>query len=178
MKLKYYVLATLFAPSLSSAQTCVDNQPASQTDGQFIDRQDGTILDTHTNLLWAKCSLGEAYDIESNLCSGFPTNYITFQDALAAAADTTLTTIRSQNSFRLPNIKELGSIVDYRCTQPAINLSYFPTTINAPYWTNTPDNNGINTNHDGLIIDFTEAQEVTTNSSGMTLIRLVKELNE
>ncbi|MDN3613711.1 DUF1566 domain-containing protein [Vibrio gallaecicus] len=177
MKLKYYVIAALAVSGSSYAQTCVVNQPASQDDGQFIDRQDGTILDIDTNLLWAKCSLGETYTAETNLCSGVPTSYSTFQDALVATTDTTLTTIGSQTGFRLPNIKELGSIVDYRCTQPAINLSFFPTTINAPYWTNTPDNNGINSNHDGLIIDFTEAQEVTTNSSGMTLIRLVKELN-
>tara|TARA_Y100001956_G_scaffold75708_1_gene83917 strand:+ start:2329 stop:2841 length:513 start_codon:yes stop_codon:yes gene_type:complete len=170
MKLKYIMLASLLISPVSMAQTCVDNQPASQADGQFIDRHDGTVLDVATNLLWQKCNVGESYDVETNTCSGTPTSFASWD--LALQSDQV-----GIDGFRLPNIKELGSIVDYRCAQPAINLTYFPTTTNTPYWTNTPDTSGINSTYSALIIDFTEGQEVTANNSGLMLLRLVKPFN-
>ncbi|MEZ8771904.1 DUF1566 domain-containing protein [Vibrio sp. 10N.247.310.17] len=157
------------------AQTCVTTQPASIKDGQFIDRKDGTLLDVTTNLLWSKCNVGESYNSAQDKCEGTALKYKNWQDALNATKDTSLTTIASQTGFRLPNIKELSSIVEYRCTKPAINLTYFPTTTNEPYWTNTQ----INSAYDGLIIDFEDALETITVPSNFPspLIRLVKPFN-
>ncbi|WP_394145405.1 Lcl C-terminal domain-containing protein [Vibrio atypicus] len=170
MKFKYALLASICLSPVSFAQTCVDNQPASQLNGQFIDRLDGTVLDVATNLLWQKCNVGEVYEAETNTCTGTPTSYSSWD--LALQSDQV-----GVDGFRLPNIKELGSIVDYRCAQPAIDLAYFPTTTNAPYWTNTPDTEGLNSSYSALIIDFTEGQEVTANTNGMMLLRLVKKFN-
>jgi len=180
MKLNLYIgtIIVLFSTNVLS-QTCVTNQPASHQDGQFIDRNDGTLLDVSTNLLWSKCNVGESYNIGTGKCDGTATEYAKWEDALIATQDSSLTTIAGQSNFRLPNIKELSSIVDYRCTMPAINLTYFPTTTNEPYWTNTPDAKQINVNYDGLVIDFGEALEVITAPSDLPspLIRLVKEFN-
>ncbi|OBT32393.1 DUF1566 domain-containing protein [Vibrio splendidus] len=178
MKL-HICLGTLTALLCSNAlaQTCVTTQPASIKDGQLIDRKDGTLLDVTTNLLWSKCNLGESYNSAKNTCDGTAFKYKSWQDALNATKDTKLTTIAGQTGFRLPNIKELSSIVEYSCTKPAINLAHFPTTTNDPYWTNTPDAHKINTAYDGLIIDFEEALEIITDPSNAPspLIRLVKE---
>ena len=170
MKLSYFFIATLIASSSSLAQQCVENQPNSQADGQFIDRKDGTVLDVSTNLLWQKCNVGETYVPDTNTCSGKPTSVTTWRSAL-------MNENVGVDDFRLPNIKELGSIVDYQCAKPSINLDFFPSTINVPYWTNTPDAHNVNADYAGLVIDFAEGQEVTVNSSGFMLLRLVKDFN-
>ncbi|KHD24289.1 hypothetical protein NM09_13665 [Vibrio caribbeanicus] len=170
MKRKLMTIAALMVSTTSFAQTCVENQPVSQLEGQFIDRQDGTILDVKTNLLWQKCNVGETYNSTTNGCDGTPTSFASWDLALQSSQV-------GVDGFRLPNIKELGSIVDYRCAKPAINLTYFPTTTNVPYWTNTPDVSDINTAYSGLVIDFTEGQEKTVNASGEMFVRLVKPFN-
>jgi len=180
MRLKLFLGVTASLLSANTiAQTCVQTQTPSHQDGQFIDRKDGTLLDVTTNLLWSKCNLGETYNQSNDTCDGTAIKYQNWQDALIATKNSDLTTIAGQAGFRLPNIKELGSIVDYSCTRPAINLTYFPTTTNEPYWTNTPDAHKINSNYDGLIIDFEEALEVFTDPDDIPhpLVRLVKTFN-
>lgn len=39
--------------------------------------------------------------------------------------------------WRLPNVKELQSIVDYSTFSPAINATFFPHTVSAYYWSGT-----------------------------------------
>jgi len=39
--------------------------------------------------------------------------------------------------WRLPTIQELASIVDEERTFPAIDVNYFPNTINSYYWSGT-----------------------------------------
>lgn len=175
--LTYSTLIAIFFAGGAIGQTCVETQTASHADGQFIDRKDGTLLDVTTNLLWSKCNVGETYNTTLDKCDGSATKFSTWKEALDATTDTNITTIGEHTGFRLPNIKELTSIVDYRCSNPTINLDYFPTTMNDPYWTNTPDAQGINADYDGLVIDFEEALEVITDQGDIPapLIRLVKE---
>jgi hypothetical protein len=150
----------------------------SHTEGQFIDRLDGTILDAVNGLVWSKCNLGERYLAETNTCLGSPTHFATWQEALKASTDPDLNKIGNTDEFRLPNIKELGSLVDYHCVSPAIDLEFFETTVNIPYWSSTPDTTGINPapGYEGLIIDFFDGQEVDTGMSGIIAVRLVKEI--
>ena len=180
MRLKLFLGVTASLLSANTiAQTCVQTQTPSHQDVQFIDRKDGTLLDVTTNLLWSKCNLGETYNQSNDTCDGTAIKYQNWQDALIATKNSDLTTIAGQAGFRLPNIKELSSIVDYSFTRPAINLTYFQTTTNEPYWTNTPDAHKINSAYDGLIIDFEDALETITVPSNFPspLVRLVKPLN-
>lgn len=162
------------------AQTCVTNQPLFQQEGQFVDLENGTVLDVKTNLLWSKCTLGQTYNPVDNRCSNDGAmSYVTWQEALQATEDTMNTTIGTIAGFRLPNIKELTSIVNYQCVFPAINETFFPSTENEPYWTNTPDaprnNTQINAGLNGLVINFATGEEFIDDDRDRILIRLVKD---
>jgi hypothetical protein len=57
-----------------------------------------------------------------------------WESALTSCEDLTLA---SQSDWRLPNIKELFSIVDTSEYNPAIDETYFPATQSADYWSST-----------------------------------------
>lgn len=173
-------LAMACVSSSTIAQTCITNTPNIHEEGNFIDRKDGTILDVSTGLIWAKCNVGEKFNADENSCSGSPINFTTWQDALNAASDSQNTTIGETSGFRMPNIKELTSIVDYQCISPSIDTKVFISALNAPYWSNTPDVHNVNVSggYEGLLIDFKDGQEVDSGASGMVLMRMVKHISD
>ncbi|KHD26871.1 membrane protein [Vibrio caribbeanicus] len=186
MKALHLLACLTFATTSAWAQTCITNQPLSQDEGQLVDLENGTILDVKTNLLWQKCTLGQTYLPDSNSCTNDgATHFGTWQEALKATIDPTITTVEGIPGFRLPNIKELTSIVNYQCVFPAIDTTFFPATENEPYWTNTPDatdtngdNNSdtsINSGLIGLVIDFNNGEEYIDEETDRILIRLVKD---
>lgn len=87
----------------------------------FVDNNDGTITDKATGLMWQKVDDGNTY------------NWV---DALKYAKNSALA---NYNDWRLPNTKELQSIVDYdKKTFPAIDENYFEcTNPDSWFWTST-----------------------------------------
>ncbi|WP_082876835.1 DUF1566 domain-containing protein [Hydrogenophaga crassostreae] len=86
------------------------------------------VVDAATGLVWARCSIGQGW--VGNGCSGTPAQY-THEQALEIA--------KSTNGWRLPNVKELASIIDRGCFQPAIDTVAFPSS-GGVYWTSSPFN--------------------------------------
>ncbi len=158
------------------AQTCkFDSIAPSQPEGQFLDNNDGTVTDIVNGLVWTKCSIGQAYT--DGLCKGTPFNVSSWQQALTTVRDNE--EYLDSTGWRLPNIKELGSLVERACVAPSINLNMFPSTPSAAYWTNTFDAQNINPTQgvDGLIVDFSDGSEFLTDVTTHKLIRMVKDLN-
>ena len=120
---------------------------------KFTDNNDGTIKDNNTGLVWQKCSRGQADD---PTCTG-------------TIAATTWTTIMPECSainlagrvWRMPNINELASIVDFTKTSgPKINTTIFPNFSGGTYWTSTTFANsqkGAVDFNSGFISSFTPA---------------------
>ncbi|WP_117233961.1 DUF1566 domain-containing protein [Vibrio maerlii] len=80
-------------------------------DMEYVDNQDQTVTDKSTGLMWAKNDSGERMD---------------WVEALEYANNSTLA---NYDDWRLPNAKELQSLVDYEKTElPAINTEYFEVT--------------------------------------------------
>lgn len=131
------VLAYLL-PIIGHAQTCqTGNIPASMPTGQFTDNSDGTVTDNKTGLMWKKCREGQT----GGDCSGGVAYSYSWAGALerAQAVNTTEGGFAGYTDWRVPNIKELHSIVEKQCHSPAINLSVFP---NVPayvwFWSASP----------------------------------------
>jgi hypothetical protein len=95
---------------------------------RYTDNGDGTVTDHGRNLLWQKCSRGQN---ETN-CTGTATS-VDWQGALQYCRNLTL----AERNWRLPNINELKSLVDYSVYSPPINISFFPNTVKEAYWSST-----------------------------------------
>ena len=124
---------------LVSSSAAVESHFSDYSDNRYTDNGDGTISDAQTGLMWMQCSYGQTYDGNDDdsdqiICEGSPA-VGNWQQAFAWAADST---DHGYSDWRLPNIKELGSIVDFGSAKPAINQSVFPNTVSGPYWTSTP----------------------------------------
>jgi hypothetical protein len=126
-------IALLFAiPSVVQAQSCKESILATTPDGHFSMKHDGTATHNTTGLMWMRCSLGQNWDGKG--CSGSAAA-LSWQGALQSARDFEHAGF---NDWRLPNKNELESIVEERCSAPAINTNVFPGTPSAHYWSSSP----------------------------------------
>lgn len=135
MRIYFLILCCIFSVVTAHA-ACNSNIPASTPDSQLIDNNDGTITDKKTGLMWKKCLEGVKGD---NCEAGLPSSF-TLQEALQQPG-----TVNASGGFadytdwRLPNIRELRSIVEKQCYDPAINLNRFPATPNSYVWSGSPN---------------------------------------
>lgn len=94
---------------------------------RFVDNGD-TVTDTVNGLEWQKATM----DITENGTA----DAMNWKDALAAAENLTLA---GKSDWRLPNINELRSLVDYSQYSPAIDPIFADTTKSSNYWSSTSD---------------------------------------
>ena len=120
----------------------------------FFDNGNGTISDQSTGLMWQQADDGQLRDWE---------NALDYAENLV---------LGGFNDWRLPNAKELQSIVDYsRSPQttgsPAIDPKFYTSTIIDPdgnagqypyFWTSTTHQDGPNPYSSAVYIAFGEAQ--------------------
>lgn len=99
----------------------------------YTDNGNGTVTDTATGLIWQKCSAGLGTTIGS--CSTGSIATYNWSSAISYCEGLTL---GGRIDWRLPNINELKSIVDYaKPSTPTIDLNAFPNTqngTNGTYW--------------------------------------------
>jgi len=118
-----------------SAQTCnISSVTATTPDSQLTDNGNGTITDTKTGLMWKKCMEG----VTGNFCDTGAAATFTWQTALQQPGVVNGGGFAGYHDWRLPNIKELTSLVEEQCYDPAINLSRFPNTPSSDVWSGSP----------------------------------------
>ena len=108
-------------------------------DNRYNQHGDGTVTDTKTALMWKQCPEGQNGS-SCSFHSGVADVY-TWEEALKRAEALNKSGFAGYNDWRVPNIKELASLVALDRFSPSINSSVFPKTEKDDFWTSTPSNN-------------------------------------
>ena len=98
---------------------------------RFVCNGDGTVTDNLTGLTWIQdpSTLGEKWG-----SPGKPSR-MDWQDAIKNCKKLNFA---GHKDWRLPTMKELQSLVDYKKRDPAINTEFFPNAQSSWYWSSTP----------------------------------------
>lgn len=127
----YLLASVLFAviEQSSYAQTCSSNISLTAPASRYELLSNGEVSDKLTGLVWQRCSLGLTWN--GVACTGSISSY-NWENALTVAKSV-------GDGWRMPNIKELQTIIERACFAPAINQTIFPDTpTNAYYWSSSP----------------------------------------
>ena len=130
----FMIVALIFSAQVNA--TCFTDALETTPTVDFVDNGDGTVTHSKTGLMWAVCTEGQSWSIGS--CTGTETDF-TWADALIVPTDQNALNYLGYGDWRVPNKKELASILEMSCVNPAINLAVFPDTPNKIYWTSTPN---------------------------------------
>ncbi|MFH0729814.1 MAG: DUF1566 domain-containing protein [Pseudomonadota bacterium] len=125
----------------------------SAVSGRMIDNGDGTITDKVTGLMWQKQDDGIIRSWESAL---------THCETLSIA---------DYDDWRMPNIKELTSIVDFCERYPSVDTTFFPNTAASPYWSAS---SRAGSPEGAWIIDFSDGDGDADSKSSMYNVRGVR----
>lgn len=133
------LLACGIVAGLVSAQAvadCANEFQRLKPTHQYTDNFDGTVTDGVTNKTWQKCPIGTSWNGGADnttgaddSCQGSASRYNWAAALVAVPA-----------GWHMPNKKELASMFDLACKNPAVNSSAFPanTVSGNLVWTSTP----------------------------------------
>jgi len=178
------LLIPMTALASHDAQHRCDYSIPGYVPNRFEIQQNGSVFDTVTGLEWQRCSLGESWSEELQQCLGYP-QQANWRDTLFSVVlfNQEQLALGRDNNWRLPNIKELTSIVSMHCATPSIDTEIFPDAASS-YWSSTPYmSNTVQSLVDGVVIlenaawnvnfSFT-AQEQALGISQLSAARLVR----
>ncbi|WP_455208494.1 Lcl C-terminal domain-containing protein [Kaarinaea lacus] len=141
IKITIFIALIFFANLVAQGQECNNNMPVVTPTDRFEDQGNGIVLDRNTRLVWKKCAEGQVYNSLSGSCNGDARMFVS-NEALAFEANINTTGFAGYTDWRVPNIKELSSIVEPSCVNPAINIVVFRNTPNGFFRSSTPSIGG------------------------------------
>ena len=151
--------------TVQAQQLCRESIPSSAPLTNFTINSDGTVLHKTTGLIWKRCVQGQV----GTTCSGLPTQ-LSWQEALMSADEEGFA---EQTDWRLPNIQELRTLVEIRCSNPAINIAVFPNTptgSNISFWSST---NSLGQSF-AWGLSFSRGTDLTSEKLSRKFVRLVR----
>ena len=138
-----WLQATAACTAAHPSAAVVESTPSTD----FVNNGDGTVTHSKTGLMWKQCAQGLS---GSGCATGIAATPI-WSDALKmAVTDTTA----GHTDWRLPNKKELESLVETCGYDPAINQTFFPGTPTAQFFWSSSSS----------LVDTTQAWRVSFNS--------------
>jgi hypothetical protein len=133
---------------------------------------DGSFVDTATGLVWQRCLLGQSGDD----CEFGTPQAFTWAEALT---NPTLAIPKTgevdKKDWRLPNIRELASIVELGNSNPAINSSLFPNSSANQIWSSSPYQFY---SHYAWFLDFNDGIFNYGDRQDKKSVRLVRDISE
>ena len=134
------ILASMAVSPTLYSQTCNDNVVASTPDSAFTVNNNGTVTHNPTGLMWKVCTEGQGWSNGS--CLSVPTGY-NWQQALQVPEVLNVSGgYAGKTDWRVPNVKEVMSILEVKCSNPPVNETIFNATPSGFYWTSTPTTSG------------------------------------
>jgi hypothetical protein len=105
------------------------------------DNAGAIVTDTYSGLVWQRCPVGFTFNGNSTAenagddrCEAPGTTSVTWQAALQRSVlDNT-----AAREWRVPNLKELESIIEPTCSRPALDTALFPPSVASFLWSSTP----------------------------------------
>ncbi len=146
---------------LTVLNPCPIGNPRVAPDSRYVNLGNGIVRDTKTELLWKQCSEGQT----GASCTGTAST-MNWQTALLTASNSSFAGF---NDWRLPNVKELQSLVETGCSGPAINTTIFPNASSLEMWSSTS-----NTATDAYRVEFTDGPARVLPKSTVAGVRLVR----
>ncbi|MBR9726949.1 DUF1566 domain-containing protein [Shewanella intestini] len=138
--------------------------PQQTPDERYSIHDDGTVTDLATGLMWTQCVAGR----EGIDCASGSGQSMIWADALEYAQTSTFA---QYDDWRLPNNKELFSLVDFNRVSPAINVTIFPATTNEYTWSSSPM---VEFDQDSWFVNFKTGLNWFKGRSDTMLVRLVR----
>jgi len=128
------ILVLLASSSLAEQKCQPENILASTPASRFV-VDNNVVLDTQTDLMWLLCVEG----LSGEACEEGEVLEFNWAQALQQVDKVNGSGGKSSyQDWRLPNIRELSTLVEMQCAAPAINLDVFPNTPVAQTWTSSP----------------------------------------
>ena len=155
-KIYYFAIKSISEANDTSA---ISNSPKTKAIPGFQDNGDGTITDLYTGLMWVKNGAGPG---ANNGATSTQYEAITFADQLEFAGF---------DDWRLPNFKELASILHYRQEGASLDESFINVKSDR-YWSSTkvqtyvPGFPGDLPRYNGYYVDFSNGKADYHNYEG------------
>ena len=128
-------LVAPFAPSWAActAGTPLANVVEETPSTDFTVNGDGTVTHLKTGRMWTKCAEG----LSGAACATGTATLMNWGAALGSAVAANTTNFAGHNDWRLPDIKELVSIIETCGSNRAINTTMFPNTPGPNFWSSS-----------------------------------------
>ena len=130
----------------AAAQLCADGVSRTTPTHRYQLGADATVVDVYTGLTWFRCPVGFRFEdggtsdvLIDDQCVAESTTSLTWQESLQAAADLNAAGgYAGHADWRVPNAKELLSIVEFACLSPSSNTEVFPRFgAEQTFWSST-----------------------------------------
>ncbi len=119
----------------AAAEQACNGAESSLPSARFQDNGNGTVTDVESKLMWMRCSSGQQW--QGWRCVGAAESF-GWADAHQHADRVSRDASAFFNDWRVPALRELATITDRGCNDPRTNVSIFPGTPAAPFWSSTP----------------------------------------
>lgn len=104
-------------PKLTTETLVGDYDKTADTNIFSVESDNSQVVDKARKLVWSRCLVGQTYNQATASCDGVATEFDSWDKALNAP---------KPEGWRVPNIKELATLVEETQALPAINTSIFP----------------------------------------------------
>ncbi|QQZ28567.1 DUF1566 domain-containing protein [Thiothrix subterranea] len=168
------LLGGLLLSGLATAQTCTNTAMEQSTPtSAFTFNSDGTATHQMTGLVWKRCLEGQTFTD-----NGTATHYLDDQctgqpNGMEWAAALNLAQTAGQG-WRVPDQKELSSIVEHCRVDPAINTEVFPGSGSYWVWSSSPVVNYPDYASDAWFVYFDDGSDVWDDRYADVAVRLVR----